>query len=96
MAEIIGGRPYIEVDDIRVFPLDKDDDEFVWHRDRELREIEILEGQGWQFQFENCLPWLLEVGMIFYIPKGEMHRLIKGKTPLKCRIIKYGNSTATA
>ena len=75
----------------REFFIDRDDEEYVWHRDHEHREIEILEGEGWRFQYENCLPYLLEPGMIFDIPKGEYHRLIKGYNNLKCRIIKqYG------
>ena len=53
-------------------------------------EIEILEGEGWQFQIQNCLPWLLKKGMVFRIRKEEYHRLIKGATPLKCRICNYG------
>ena len=82
--EIIGGE-------IREFFIDRDDEEYVWHKDHEPREIEILEGEGWRFQYENFLPYLLEPGMIFDIPKGEYHRLIKGYNNLKCRIIKqYG------
>ncbi len=50
------------------------------------REIEILEGEGWQFQLQDCLPWLLKEGMIFDIKKSEYHRLIKGVTPLKCKV----------
>ena len=93
--EITFGRPYWEDGDIREFDPNKDDAEFVWHRDMECREIEILDGEGWQFQIEKCLPWLLTKGMVFDIQKGEYHRLIKGVTPLRCRIYKYGNSTRT-
>ena len=53
-------------------------------------EIEILEGEGWQFQIQDCLPWLLKKGMVFRIQKTEYHRLIKGATPLKLRICNYG------
>jgi quercetin dioxygenase-like cupin family protein len=73
--------------EVREFKLDREDEEYVWHRDREEREIEVLEGEGWQFQYENCLPYLLEPGMIFDIPEGEYHRLIKGYSTLKVRII---------
>ena len=83
------GKPYWEDADIREFDPSRDDAEFVWHQDFEDREIEILDGEGWQFQYENCLPWLIEKGMVFYIPLGESHRLIKGKTTLHCRIIKH-------
>jgi len=71
----------------REFFIDRDDEEYVWHRDHEEREVEILEGEGWRIQFENCLPFLLQPGMIFDIPKGEYHRLLKGVNALKCRII---------
>ena len=62
---------------------------------RAYSNIEILEGEGWQFQLENCLPWLLKKGMVFDIKKEEFHRLIRGVTPLKCRIYKHGDSTTT-
>tara|TARA_B100001093_G_scaffold42687_1_gene36249 strand:+ start:223 stop:513 length:291 start_codon:yes stop_codon:yes gene_type:complete len=94
-VEITFGKPYWEDGIIRWFDPHKHDDEFVWHRDMEDREIEILEGEGWQFQIENCLPWLLTKGMVFDIKQKEYHRLIKGVTPLKCRVYKHGNSTRT-
>lgn len=87
--EITFGKPYWEEADIRQFDQNRDDAEYVWHRDNEDREIEILDGEGWQFQIDKCLPWLLKKGMIFDIKKEEYHRLIKGATPLKCRIYKH-------
>ncbi len=84
--EIISGRPYWEDGMVRTFDPNQPDAEFVWHRDAEDREIEILEGEGWQFQLQDCLPWLLKEGMIFDIKKSEYHRLIKGVTPLKCKV----------
>lgn len=95
MAETISGKidfpfmsEYTLGGEIREFFINRDDEEYVWHRDYEDREVEVLEGEGWQLQFDNCLPYLLEKGMIFDIPKGEYHRLIKGYNTLKCRIIK--------
>ena len=38
----------------RTFDPERDDAEYVWHRDKEDREVEVLEGEGWQFQYENC------------------------------------------
>ena len=87
--EITLGKPYWEDGDIRTFDPSFDDAEFVWHRDKEKREIEVLNGEGWQFQIQNCLPWLLEKGMVFDIQSTEYHRLIKGATPLQVRIYKY-------
>lgn len=87
--EITFGKPYWEEADIRQFDQNVPDAEYVWHRDNEDREIEILDGEGWQFQIDKCLPWLLKKGMIFDVKKEEYHRLIKGATPLKCRVYKY-------
>ena len=89
------GKPYWEDADIREFNPDASDSEYVWHRDAEDREIEILCGEGWQFQLANCLPWVLKAGMVFDIEKFEYHRLIRGVTPLKCRIYKHVNSKGT-
>ena len=83
-----GKKPYWEDGEVRTFDPTVEDAEYVWHRDFENREIEILEGEGWQFQLERCLPWLLKKGMVFDIKQYEYHRLIKGVTPLKCRVIK--------
>ena len=54
--EITFGKPYWEDAEIRTFDPTIEDAEFVWHRDMEDREVEILEGEGWQFQLQNCLP----------------------------------------
>ena len=68
------GKPYWEDGEIRTFDISK----------------EILEGDGWQFQLDGCLPWLLEKGMVFDITKLELHRLIKGINTLRIRIVKRG------
>ena len=93
MVEITFGKPYWEDGEVRTFDPSIDDAEYVWHRDMEDREIEILEGEGWQIQLQKCLPWLLKKGMVFDIKKEEYHRLIKGATPLKCRVYKHGDSS---
>lgn len=92
MVDLTFGRPYWEDGEIRTFDPSVNDAEYVWHKDLEDREIEILEGEGWQFQLERCLPWLLKKGMVFDVKQHEYHRLIKGVTPLKCRVIKHDNS----
>jgi hypothetical protein len=92
-VEITFGKPYWEDGEVRTFDPSIDDAEYVWHRDMEDREIEILEGEGWQIQLQKCLPWLLKKGMVFDIKKEEYHRLIKGATPLKCRVYKHGDSS---
>ncbi len=96
VVEITSGRPYTDDEDnIRTFDPYADDAEYVWHRDMEDREIEVLDGEGWCFQVDKCLPWLLKKGMIFNVKKFEYHRLIKGITPLKCRVIKHVIGTTT-
>jgi len=79
-------NPYLDVNDRRVFFVNRPNEEFVWHRDDETREIEILEGDGWQFQWEGALPWLLKPGMKFTIKENEYHRIIKGVNDLIIKI----------
>ncbi len=81
------GRPYIEDGDIRYFDQHTDEEEFVWHRDREDRYIESLHKTDWQFQFDNKLPVSLQESKLF-IPKGVYHRLIKGTGNLTLKIEK--------
>ena len=52
------------------------------------QKITVLEGEGWQFQFNGELPFELKENMIFKIPEGMYHRLIKGKTDLVLKIKK--------
>lgn len=84
--EIISGKPYTEQDGIRTFNVQAPDSEYVWHRDNSDREVEILEGEGWQLQIEDCLPMLLNDVKKVFIPKGVYHRLIKGYNTLKVQI----------
>ena len=56
-----GKRPYQEekVDEnsfLREFSVLSSDKDLEWHRDAESREIEVVSGTGWQFQYDNCLP----------------------------------------
>ena len=79
-------NPYLNQGNIRTFSKDVDPLSLVWHSDREDRMIEVLNGDGWQFQPENSLPILLKPGIGFIIRKGEYHRLIKGVNNLEVRI----------
>jgi quercetin dioxygenase-like cupin family protein len=88
-----GGNPYNEVSEgnntyIREFSVDTDSSELVWHRDKEDREVTILEGSGWKFQYDNELPFELKEGDTISIKKLEYHRIIKGDTNLKIRLLK--------
>lgn len=86
MVVITFGKPYIDDINIREFDVNRSSAEYVWHKDEEERTIEILEGEGWQLQFENCLPMLLNEINKITIPSGEFHRLIKGYNNLKIKI----------
>ena len=88
MVEITSGKPYKDVGVIRIFSSEVDSDDLVWHRDLQNRKITVLEGEGWQFQFNGSLPFELTEGRIFEIPKGMYHRIIKGKTNLVLKIKK--------
>ena len=84
-------KPYYELKTFdfihRRFTQDVDEQELVWHRDREDRQVEILEPTDWQFQFEDSLPQQLE--KTIFIPKNTYHRLIKGTGDLELRILEF-------
>lgn len=88
MVAIISGKPYHDVGDIRIFYTTVGSDELVWHRDKQDRRVTVIEGEGWQFQFNGSLPIELTVGRLFEIPRDMYHRVIKGKTKLVLRIEK--------
>lgn len=83
-------KPYTQTYDngfiIREFLDDVDDGELVWHRDKQAREVTVLEGTGWSLQLDNQLPKQLERGKLYTIPKMEYHRLIKGTGKLVVKI----------
>ena len=88
MVEIISGKPYEDDGNIRTFYSNVDSDDLVWHRDLEDRKVTVLEGEGWQFQFNGSLPIELVEDRTFMIPRDMYHRIIKGKTKLVLRIEK--------
>tara|TARA_X000001036_G_scaffold58303_1_gene47937 strand:+ start:1839 stop:2105 length:267 start_codon:yes stop_codon:yes gene_type:complete len=88
VAEISSGKPYTDIGIIRLFSSEVDSEELVWHRDKENRKVEVIEGEGWQFQFNGSLPFELTEGRKFDIPEGMYHRVIKGKTNLVLKIKK--------
>ena len=73
---------------IREFSADVDPMELIWHTDQEDRIIEVLTGNGWKFQYDEDLPFEMVTGEKFEIPKGYVHRVIKGNGNLKIKIIK--------
>ena len=79
-------NPYKNKGNIRTFSKDVDPIELVWHQDAEDRDIEILEGEGWQMQFDNELPFDIEKGDRIFITEQRIHRILKGTTDLKIKI----------
>lgn len=63
---------------LREFSEGTNEEELVWHQDREDRKIKIIEANGWKLQMDNQLPVLLEENKIYTIPAYEFHRVIKG------------------
>lgn len=81
-------NPYTDENTTRTFSKDVDPMSLIWHTDQEDRTITVLEGKGWQFQRDNELPLALNEGDNIFIPMGQIHRIIKGQTDLKLKIIK--------
>ena len=79
-------KPYKDSSNIRVFPKSVNKLELVWHQDAEDRDIEVLEGEGWQVQFDNELPFEIKKGDRIFITEGRIHRILKGITDLKIKI----------
>ena len=79
-------HPYKDSSNIRSFSKNVKKLELVWHKDDEDRYIEILEGKGWQMQFDDELPFDLVKGDHIFIKRHRIHRILKGVTDLKIRI----------
>ena len=78
--------PYIDNSNIRTFSKDVNTMDLIWHMDDEDRNIEVLEGKGWKFQRDDELPLELTEGIRIFIPRHQVHRVIKGTTDLKIQI----------
>ena len=79
-------QPYKDSSNIRSFSKNVKKLELVWHKDDEDRDIEILEGKGWQMQFDDELPFELVKRDHIFIKLHRIHRIHKGVTDLKIRI----------
>jgi hypothetical protein len=84
-------RPYKEIQTqtclYRKITQDISEDELVWHRDQNDREVTIIDSTVWMFQFEDQLPFTLKDTL--FIPKDTYHRLIKGTGTLNVQIQEY-------
>lgn len=74
-------------DGLRVFSLDTDSEELEWHVDFEDREVTIINGGGWKIQIDNQLPRTISDGDTYFIKKYFWHRIIKGHSELKLRVV---------
>ena len=70
---------------VRTFSKDVNEEELIWHKDRQNRTIHILSGEKWKIQLEDNLPLDLKIGKEYYIPKLTYHRVIKGEGDLVIR-----------
>jgi hypothetical protein len=75
---------------IREFdPSISESEEYVWHRDLNDREITVIEGDGWSFQFDDELPQVINREDKIFVPKMAYHRLLVGRTKLKIHIEEF-------
>ena len=70
----------------RTFSENVEKEQLIWHKDENDRNIKVLHGTGWKLQYDNELPFELEVGRNYHITKNEFHRLHKGNGELKLEI----------
>lgn len=80
-------KPYQEKDGYRIFNPDIDEVELEWHIDMEDRTVIVIQGGGWFFQYDGEVPFLLEDGQSFFIPKEMWHRVLRGNKQLIIKII---------
>lgn len=71
---------------IRTFYETVDDDELVWHRDKEDRIVESIGNSDWMIQMDNEIPKTLNEKV--FIPKNTFHRVIKGNGNLIVKVKK--------
>ena len=75
---------------LRKFAADVVDSELKWHQDEKDRKVKILQGEGWQLQFDDQLPQTLHVGDVVHIPRGVWHRVLRGSNTLSIAILESG------
>jgi len=74
---------------IRTFPKYVQAEELVWHRDKKNRIITVIQGEGWEIQFDNELPRTLVIGEELVIPAYTFHRIKRGTDDLRLKIEEY-------
>lgn len=76
----------------RIFKSDLKDEDLKWHYDEESRLMVTTHETDWMFQYDNQLPFKIELYTTYVIPKGEYHRLIKGTGDLEVKILKLNEN----
>lgn len=79
-------KPYHHKNNIRTFSKDVNPLDLIWHQDKHSRIVEVISGEGWKFQRDNELPFDINEGKRIFIPKHQIHRVIKGNTDLIIKI----------
>lgn len=64
----------------------KDNEMFIWHRDKKDRIVKIISCNGWKLQIDNELPIILKEDFNYLIQKEVWHRIIAGKDLLVIEI----------
>ena len=71
---------------VRHFSCEVPSEEHCWHQDRKDRIVEVLDGNDWLFQMDDCIPVIMKRGDVFRIPAEKHHRIKRGTTDLFLRI----------
>lgn len=73
---------------VRNFSNSLNENELVWHRDKEDRIIFPLHESDWQIQIDNEIPQNLTPENPIFIESEKFHRLIKGSGNLEVKVYK--------
>jgi hypothetical protein len=80
-------NPYTDISpEVRQFSEKVDEIDLKWHRDLEDRTVVSIEETDWKIQLENELP--ISLNSPVFIKAGIWHRVIKGNSELKIKIIR--------
>lgn len=64
----------------------KDNEMFIWHKDKKDRIVKVMSSDNWSLQMDNCLPVVLTEGFNYLIQKNTWHRIIAGNNILRIEI----------
>lgn len=87
-------KPYLDYEKeggVWIREFNDETDELEWHRDETDRLIEVIKGDGWMFQLDDELPYIINKSNTIFIPKETFHRLHTGRTNLIVKIREYSD-----